>query len=538
MKYDPKYARLYFAYIIAIIILVLGTGALKDKNISFQKEILIKQAQTHFRDQVNNRNWNAKYAGVYVKPLNDEKPNPFLKDNIIKTESGERLLRINPSLMIKQLASLSTAKGLHFRITSLHPINPENIADSFETKALNHIIDTKEEEYYELASKHTFRYVGALVSTKECLACHSEKDYSIGSIVGGISINLDSSSYENIVAYIEDKVLKLRVLIALLLLSIVFLIHKQYNNNRYLQEEVGRRTKEITETKLLLQEILDSDKSLLMVFDKQNIILANKTMLEFFGFDSLDDLKKEHKDISDLFEHSKRKEYLTTYIGQEYWIDYLYKEQDIQECCVLIKKGGENRHFRPHIKEVIVKEQKLYIVTFDEITKSLEQISHLKEKASKDALTNLFNRGKFDNVIVKEIESSQVSGAPLSIIFLDIDHFKRVNDTYGHDVGDKILQRVADILVKVTREGDFIARWGGEEFVIALHATDLNRALSLAQKIRKEVESYEFETIGSLTISLGVCECIMGEELESLMKRVDAALYEAKESGRNKVVGK
>ena len=126
--------------------------------------------------------------------------------------------------------------------------------------------------------------------------------------------------------------------------------------------------------------------------------------------------------------------------------------------------------------------------------------------------------------------------SPLSLIFLDIDYFKVINDTLGHDVGDIVLIELANIITKTTRQGDFISRWGGEEFMIALQSTDYISASKLAEKLRLKVESYEFIDASKITISLGVTELKNNESKEDFTKRVDEALYEAKHSGRNKVV--
>ena len=136
------------------------------------------------------------------------------------------------------------------------------------------------------------------------------------------------------------------------------------------------------------------------------------------------------------------------------------------------------------------------------------------------------------------MELSSATNSPLSIIFLDIDHFKIVNDTFGHDVGDEVLVDLSRIIHKIVRQGDFIARWGGEEFMIALQATNYIQASALAKIIRVAVEKYSFNIVEKITISLGVTEYKNGESENSFIKRVDKALYEAKDSGRNRVVVK
>ena len=167
-----------------------------------------------------------------------------------------------------------------------------------------------------------------------------------------------------------------------------------------------------------------------------------------------------------------------------------------------------------------------------------KKINSLEEKASRDVLTNLFNRGKFDDVLSKEIELSKTTLAPLSIIFLDIDHFKVVNDTHGHDAGDYVLIELAKILGSNVRKSDFVARWGGEEFVIALQSTNIEEASLLAEKLRISTQHYNFLSGGKQTISLGVTQYKNAEPQANFIKRVDDALYEAKETGRNRVVVK
>jgi diguanylate cyclase (GGDEF)-like protein len=117
---------------------------------------------------------------------------------------------------------------------------------------------------------------------------------------------------------------------------------------------------------------------------------------------------------------------------------------------------------------------------------------------------------------------------------LDIDHFKLVNDTYGHRRGDYALKTLAEVVLKSKRNADVLARIGGEEFIILLPDTGLSDAERLAERVRKNVEDFSFEEIGKMTVSLGVTEFTQTDNHESILKRVDSALYLAKENGRNR----
>ena len=141
----------------------------------------------------------------------------------------------------------------------------------------------------------------------------------------------------------------------------------------------------------------------------------------------------------------------------------------------------------------------------------------------------------FSKLYLKEIENKTRHGDALSLIMFDIDHFKAVNDTYGHDVGDKVLITLTKLITKHLRTNDVFARWGGEEFVILLPRTNVDVAYNKAQELRQLIEQYHDDTIPSITVSLGITEVLDTDKEQSCFKRVDKALYQAKVK-RNDVV--
>lgn len=158
----------------------------------------------------------------------------------------------------------------------------------------------------------------------------------------------------------------------------------------------------------------------------------------------------------------------------------------------------------------------------------------LASSAVHDALTGIFNKGYFSEYLEYEIARSIRKQAPFSLIMLDIDHFKHVNDTYGHRRGDYALKTLAEVVLKSKRNADVLARIGGEEFIILLPDTGVSDAGRIAERVRKSVEDYHFEEIGKLTVSVGVTEFTQTDNMETILKRVDSALYLAKENGRNR----
>ena len=160
----------------------------------------------------------------------------------------------------------------------------------------------------------------------------------------------------------------------------------------------------------------------------------------------------------------------------------------------------------------------------------------LQELSSTDHLTKLYNRTKLEELFEYEFNQCLRYNTPMSLIMVDLDHFKAVNDTYGHHTGDLVLQEMAAILTQSSRSSDVVARWGGEEFLILTPKTSLRHATKLAEKIRAAVEAHPFAEVGKRTGSFGVACYREHDTQASLLQRADLAMYQAKEEGRNRVV--
>ena len=169
----------------------------------------------------------------------------------------------------------------------------------------------------------------------------------------------------------------------------------------------------------------------------------------------------------------------------------------------------------------------------------LEQLVHertleLQRLANFDALTGIYNRRKFRELLDNELERARRYHQPLSVVLMDIDHFKKINDQHGHGEGDRVLESIAALLRNHLRKSDFYARWGGEEFIIMMTHTDLRTALQVAEKIRQLLSGIKYgNSAGVVTASFGISSLVSDEKVNSLIKRADDALYDAKHSGRN-----
>ena len=167
------------------------------------------------------------------------------------------------------------------------------------------------------------------------------------------------------------------------------------------------------------------------------------------------------------------------------------------------------------------------------------QLSHTKieKMATFDALTDVFARGPIMQFIENEYQQYRRYQKVFSLIMIDIDHFKNINDTYGHSTGDLVLSSIASIMKNNIRKSDSVGRYGGEEFIVLLPETQKENAAVAAEKLRKKISEHAFETVGTVTVSCGVAEAFKNaHSIEEIINEADKKLYTAKEEGRNRVV--
>ncbi len=171
----------------------------------------------------------------------------------------------------------------------------------------------------------------------------------------------------------------------------------------------------------------------------------------------------------------------------------------------------------------------------------IERINYINRKelvrlSTIDPLSGACNRTKLDEEMNKWIEYSKRYNVPLSVAILDFDDFKKINDTFGHLIGDNVIVEASQIIRKTIRKSDIFARWGGEEFILLLPCTDVAKATELTERIRRQIEQNIFDKAGKVTCSIGIAQLSEEDDMLSFLRRTDKTLYSAKEDGKNKVM--
>ncbi len=201
-----------------------------------------------------------------------------------------------------------------------------------------------------------------------------------------------------------------------------------------------------------------------------------------------------------------------------------------------IKDLPIKKRFRIKARLVVFGGEELAIVAVDDVTELEEERRKVQEMANRDYLTGLYNRRYFSEVGESFFQNAKRGSLRLAVAMIDIDHFKRINDTYGHAAGDAVLKGLARILERNLRKADVLSRFGGEEFCVLLNCKDGEDAYAVLDKIRLLVEREEFDANGrrvSATISAGITNRL-GESLEKMINQADEMLYKAKNAGRNR----
>ncbi len=549
-------------------------------NITHEKantiEVARIQARIAYEKDVIYRRWITMHGGVYVPVTEDTQPNPYMADIVdrdVTTTSGKHLTLMNPDYMMRQLDELTSGRsGVLAHITSLNPTRKENAPDQWESDALKAFEkQTEEVSARQIINDNEYmRLIRPIYTEEGCMLCHAKQVYKVGDIRGGLSVAIPMEPLKEI-EFI--RLIKYSLgFIFMWLLGVVAII---LVGNRLVRNESTRKQSEeqLIEQHSELQSINDRLESLYKVSSAISRTIDLDELLDVVlkSITGLKHLNVQPKGGIFIIEDSKMN--LVSHLGHTEEFIQMHCNNKIGEClCGRAAESGEiiisrnshtdERHtvrypgMVPHGHIIIPLKAKnqvigvLYLYTEVDVEFDTDKINLLqsignqvgiviensrlynetKALSLRDPLTGLANRRLMDVVLDESFAKAKRFNKTLSIMLLDVDHFKDYNDTQGHTAGDKMLVAIANILQEEVREIDLVVRYGGEEFLILLPNTNPSSANEIAERIRQVISA---KTV--VTVSLGISSCNGNIKQEELIKLADNALYRAKEHGRNRV---
>ncbi len=529
------------------------------------------QAGTFFEQNLVYERWMASHDGVYVPVTDTFKPNPYLitPNRDLTATNGIKLTLLNSTWMTRlvfELLNKQTTLPIINHVTSRKYLNPANKPDEWEEKALISF-DKGQSEMSDIKvinDQPYMRFMKPIVTEKGCLKCHGHQGYKVGDIRGGISVSVPMKPYyDALSAEKRSVVISYLAFWAIGMGFILVFTGKVSRQQKKIIESKDDLEKKNTELSLIYQvssatsKTMDMDKLLADILD-----IITRT-----GIFSV-----EHK--GGIFLVRDERLVLVSHIGHTQEFLDAHNAMKIGDClCGLAARTGEilisrnsgidTRHtitypdMKPHghiivpLKTVnkVVGVLYLYVPADIELSEGLVKTlisigevvgiainnvklyEETKELSLHDPLTGLGNRRLMEITMESLFEADKRYGRDLSAIMVDIDYFKKYNDTHGHPAGDAMLTVVANIIIGEIRKSDIAVRYGGEEFIVLLPETNQKDACDTAERIRKSIESKN-----GITVSLGVSSFHSDmQDKASLIKQADHALYQAKQKGRNRV---
>lgn len=283
-----------------------------------------------------------------------------------------------------------------------------------------------------------------------------------------------------------------------------------------------------------LQSILNMQDNIIIVTNGDRIQFANQTFLEFFSVPSLQAFLSEHACICDLF--VKYQDHYRSSSNQSNWLMEIQKRPEADRIVTLENSQKQLVSFKVQINLL---SETSSVVSFTDITETLKERDYFQYLSMHDQLTGSYNREYLLHKFNKLVAAAKRNNQKLAVIMVDIDLFKKVNDQYGHNIGDEVLHGLAQLFNENIRIHDRLVRWGGEEFVLIAEVDSIDAGSALAEHLRYLTEQKNFKNDQqqrfSVTASFGVTLATVNDSLKTAVERADNALYAAKESGRNQV---
>ncbi|WP_320036110.1 GGDEF domain-containing protein [Halarcobacter sp.] len=308
-------------------------------------------------------------------------------------------------------------------------------------------------------------------------------------------------------------------------------IQEQYNALIESKNELFFKKEQIEKTNKNLKKFINTQNNIVFLSTAEKITYANKKFFDFFGYKNLKEFYSINSSICELFiNHDK---FFFNKEKKDYWIESIKKIDTSKRVVSII-----GIDLKPYIFSVSINnfDEESYIVSFTDISETILENIKLENKTLIDKLTKAYNREYFEQKINYFINKYQTNDSYLAIAMIDIDYFKKVNDEFGHDIGDEVLIQFVEIIKSNSRKEDILVRWGGEEFILIIKVPSNDALKKILEKMRVAIKENYFKKVGQKTCSIGATLYKENEDIYDTVKRADIAVYEAKNKGRDCII--
>ncbi|MGD2118612.1 MAG: EAL domain-containing protein [Chromatiales bacterium] len=511
-------------------------------NLDNIRQQIMEQAYAEARANLNKditfRRWGTTHGGVYVPVTDEQQPIPWMAHipgRDVTTTDGKQLTLLNPASMLRQMMDAYAKEyGIRGRITGLRYLNPGNKPDEWETEQLLAFEKGEKEEVWSIAEINQqphLRYLRAMFMETGCEKCHSILGYKLGDLRGATGLNLPLTDYYAQISEAQHHlVLSHGAFWILGLLGIGW--GGRISRERQLEHEkrVSEKAEATESLRIYANAFENSGEAILITGADRRISNVNAAFSTLTGYSQAESIGKNPRFLtSDKTPQQTYQEMWSNLGKNDFWQGELWDKAKSGEIfpiwaavSVIRDETGQICH---------------YIASYTDISERKSAEARINHLAHHDMLTGLLNRFSLQNRLQQAIFSARRDKQQVAIFFIDLDRFKSVNDTLGHNIGDELLKLVAERLSACVRESDIVARIGGDEFVVVLTGlNDDSRVISYAEKMLKRLAAtYHIngnELVSSPSIGISVFPNDGADESE-LIKNADVAMYHAKEQGRN-----
>jgi len=502
-----------------------------------------------------------KALASFISAFRQTYQDAFLKNHIEIDEKTINLLPVKTIAEISSRFSSLSEGSIKVRTVSDRPRNPNNMANDFEMNMIEYFRKNRKQNYRFIQQENVYHFVQPLRIKANCLQCHGKREdaipsikkrydkaygYKIGETRGLLDIQIQEKDIFSLLYRDFVNILIITIVIYLIFLAVIYLLIRKLredeeNYTQRLEEEISLKTAELQKQKDSFETLFEKSSDGILIFDGEKFSQCNERIVQMLGLKSKAELlemqpsvlspdyqpdgqssyEKSRKVMQEAFENGGKQ------------LEWLHK-----------RSNGEEFISELTLTPITLDGKRVLYVVWRDISdrkkaqkKLLEQTNILKYRAYHDLLTGLPNRNLFNEKLDQAIEKAKVDGGGLALLFIDLDQFKQINDSLGHDIGDKILKEIANRLRKSLPKECTLSRLGGDEFTIIVENAGNSEAISnLARLILETISkpiAYESRKlyIGcSIGISLYPKD---GSQTQNLLKYADAAMYKAKEEGRN-----